>query len=231
MFNFSIDFLVNLYLNNIHLMNNSSKKEVSICREYSNRIIEQVLRNHNYNFDKNFNISPTTPPISQSTSPKTPQQTTTTSTLTFLIEQDKKFKHSDIPTINRDINNQDSNQLDINNNDNNNHNDNNVNHNKTSLLSPNTINKIQDLLKQVNTLTSTLIPTDRSMLQTPQQTSLSTPITPLAMTLINIVITTNTTHNTSHHIFTTHHTFTTHSTLTSQTNFIKITKILVSIIQ
>ncbi|KAN0055233.1 hypothetical protein ACTA71_008336 [Dictyostelium dimigraforme] len=86
----------------------------------------------------------------------------------FLIEQDKKFKHSDSPTINRDINNQDSNQLDINNNDNNNNNHNdNVNHNKTSLLSPNTINKIQDLLKQVNTLTSTLIPTDRSMLQTP----------------------------------------------------------------
>ncbi|KAN0042667.1 hypothetical protein ACTA71_011477 [Dictyostelium dimigraforme] len=68
----------------------------------------------------------------------------------------KKFKHSDSPTINRDINNQDSNQLDINNNDNNNnnHNDNNnVNHNKTPLSSPNTINKIQDLLKQVNTLT------------------------------------------------------------------------------
>ncbi|KAN0055229.1 hypothetical protein ACTA71_008332 [Dictyostelium dimigraforme] len=78
MFNFSIDFLVNLYLNNIHLMNNSSKKgSLYFCREYSNRIIEQVLRNLNYNFDKNFNISPTTPPISQSPSPPTPQQTTT----------------------------------------------------------------------------------------------------------------------------------------------------------
>ncbi|KAN0030698.1 hypothetical protein ACTA71_009339 [Dictyostelium dimigraforme] len=78
----------------------------------------------------------------------------------------KKFKYSDSPTVNRDINNQDNNQLDIDNNANNNNhsNNNNVNHNKTASLSPNALNKLQELLKQVNTITSTLIPTDRSML-------------------------------------------------------------------
>ncbi|KAN0035795.1 hypothetical protein ACTA71_005086 [Dictyostelium dimigraforme] len=39
----------------------------------------------------------------------------------------KKYKHSDSPTINRDINNQDSNQSDINNNDNNSNQTNNNN--------------------------------------------------------------------------------------------------------
>ncbi|KAN0031212.1 hypothetical protein ACTA71_010295 [Dictyostelium dimigraforme] len=80
----------------------------------------------------------------------------------------KKFKYSESPIVSRDINNQDSNQSDINNNDNNSNQTNNNNNNicdRTPLSSPNTINKIQDLLKQINTLTSALTPTDRSMLQ------------------------------------------------------------------
>ncbi|KAN0031271.1 hypothetical protein ACTA71_010360 [Dictyostelium dimigraforme] len=82
----------------------------------------------------------------------------------------KKFKYSESPIVSRDINNQDSNQSDINNNDNNSNQTNNNNNNicdRTPLSSPNTINKIQDLLKQINTLTSALTPTDRSMLHHP----------------------------------------------------------------
>ncbi|KAN0050057.1 hypothetical protein ACTA71_003157 [Dictyostelium dimigraforme] len=79
----------------------------------------------------------------------------------------KKYKHSDSPTINRDTDNQDSNQPDINNNDNNNgnqtNNNNNITRDRAPPLSPNKLNKLQNLFKEINTLTNTLTPTDRSL--------------------------------------------------------------------
>ncbi|KAN0045167.1 hypothetical protein ACTA71_005543 [Dictyostelium dimigraforme] len=71
---FTKNILIDLYYNNIHMMKNSSKKgNLYFCREYSNRVIEEMLKNDfNFVLDNNFNISPTPTPQSPPYTPSSP---------------------------------------------------------------------------------------------------------------------------------------------------------------
>ncbi|KAN0038635.1 hypothetical protein ACTA71_000818 [Dictyostelium dimigraforme] len=88
------NFLIDLYINNRNLMKNSSKKgNLYFCREYSNRVIEQILRNdYNFVIDNSFYISPS--PITPHSPSHTTSSTSTSHTTPSLTTPPTKLTTS-----------------------------------------------------------------------------------------------------------------------------------------